>query len=181
MDKLESRKVATRYARALFEAAAEQNDSDAVAQSMQSLISIYAQLPELQAFFENPGLPAAEKSDILNRQFKRGVSPLVASLLDLLMTNERIALLPDIAQVYTELQREHQGIAEAEVIVPVAMDDYLEGRMRSTLEKLFGYRQVELKTTVDPSMIAGAIVKIGDKIIDGSYRGKLDLLTKQIG
>ncbi len=181
MDQLESQKIAFKYAKALMDAAIEQSELKAVSKDVHLLQSLYLDVPELKQFFGNPAIPVSEKQGVVEKQFKKGTSPMVGNLLQLLVENDRIALLPEILNCYIELFNLREGIAKAEVTVPVSISDDLERKLRSTLETLFGYQQVELNVTVDPAIIAGAIVRVGDKIIDGSYYGKLETLRRQVG
>lgn len=181
MELLDSRKIASRYAKALLEAAEEQGELGNITDNMRLLQRIYLEVPELNRFFSDPVIPATEKKTVVQSQFKQGVAPIVGNLLELLTANDRIGLLPEIIEIYIDLINQKEGIAKAEVTVPVAMSDKLEGQLRSTLERLFGYQHVELSIKVDPAIIAGAIVRIGDKIIDGSYHGKLEMLRRQVG
>lgn len=181
LSQLENQKIASRYAKALFEAAQEQGQLDKVTKDIQSLQGLYQDLPELSGFFANPVISVEDKQGVVDAKFKSSLTPLTTNLLNLLVQNERISVLPAILFAYTELYQKHQGIAKAEVTIPVAMSSKLENQFRETLEKAFGYKQVELETRIDPAIIAGAIVKIGDKIIDGSYLGKLETLRRQVG
>jgi F-type H+-transporting ATPase subunit delta len=181
MELLDARKIASRYAKALIEAADEQGQLDAVTQDIERLQRVYLEVPELNRFFANPAIPVADKQDVVKKQFHKGLSSMMGNLFSLLVENDRIAILPEILQAAVEIIRKRDGIAQAEVTVPIALSDALEKKMRKTLEKLFGYQQVELNIKVDPAILAGAVVKIGDKIIDGSYHGKLETLRRQVG
>lgn len=177
----EIQKIALRYARALLEAAKEQGQFDKVKTEMGQLQRIYLEIPELKSFMANPAIPAAEKEDLLAKQFQKALSPLVGNFLMLLLENDRLELLPEMVQSILDLIHTEEGIATAEVTVPVAISEDLENRLSNTLEKMFGYQKVELNIKVDPAIIAGAIVHIKDKMIDGSYHGKLEMLKRQVG
>lgn len=181
MEQLEARKIAARYAKALLDAADEQKALDKVTDNINALQRVYLEVPELNRFFSNPVIPTEEKKAVVEKQFQSNLHAITANLLNLLVENDRISLLPELITLYLELIQQREGIAQAEVIVPVPLKDKQEKALRSTLEKIFGYRQVEINSKVDPSILAGAIVKIGDKIIDGSYHGKLEMLRRQVG
>jgi len=181
MDQLATQKIAHKYAKALLEAASETNAVDPVNDVIQQLERLYLDVPTLNSFFANPAIPAEEKKAIIEKKFQKGVQPLVANLLTLVAENDRLALLPDILSAFMELMNERNGIVKADVTVPVAIDTKLEKKLKQNLEAVFGYSQVDLHITVDPGILAGAIVKIGDKLIDGSYHGKLEMLRRQIG
>lgn len=181
MEQLDARKIAIRYAKALLEAADEQGQYGEVSQNMFTLQRLYLEVPELNRFFANPAIPDEEKRAVIQEHFQGGLAPLTANLLTLLVDNDRIVLLPELIQAAIDLVHQREGVAQAEVIVPIAMKPGLEQKMKTTLEKLFGYQQVDLNVKVDPGILAGAIIKIGDKIIDGSYHGKLETLRRQVG
>lgn len=181
MEQLDTRKIATRYAKALFEASNEAGEQESIQSAIDTWVSVFTEVPDLAAFFANPIIPMAEKKALLTEQFSEKTPDLLLKIVDLLFENDRIGLLGDVLTVYQELSRAALGIARAEVTVPVSIPATLETKLVASLKKAFGYKQVELTTTVDPDIIAGAIVRIGDKIIDGSYRGKLDMLKRQVG
>jgi F-type H+-transporting ATPase subunit delta len=181
MEQLMARKIASRYAKAIFDAAVEEDKLDIVIANILSLQRIYLEVPSLNRFFSDPTIPVAEKQSLIEGKFKKGMAPMVGSLLTLLLESDRIGLLPEITTLFMERVQQKEGIAKADVTVPVAMSDKLEKKLRTTLEKLFDYQQVELNVKVDPAILAGAIVRIGDVIIDGSYHGKLEMLRRQVG
>ncbi len=181
MPQLENRKVAQRYAKALMECAEEQGQWEKVTAGMDQLHRLYLEVPEMNRFFSNPVIPLAEKTAVYQEEMAQALPPLVANLLQLLLDNERMALLPEILEAVLALVQAQQGLVQAEVTVPVPLDDALEKKLRKTLETVFEYQKVELNVKVDPAILAGATIRLGDKLIDGSYLGKLEMLRKQVG
>jgi len=174
-------KAASRYAKALLDAATEMNAVSAIRDDLQALSRLVLEVPELMSFLTNPMIPDVEKRAIVREKLQSGLQPLFARLLDVLLENDRLSLLPNVLDEAQKALAQRDGVVTAQVTVPVDLDDSLQARLRQTLQSTFGYRHVDLDVRVEPSILAGAIVKIGDQLIDGSYIGKLETLRKQVG
>jgi F-type H+-transporting ATPase subunit delta len=181
LSQLDMAKVASRYAKALLESAIAENTWDLVQENLGQLQRLALDVPELNAFLASPVLPVSDKQAVLAQYVQTAVSPMVWKLLNILLENNRIALLPQVIESAQAMMQERNGITQADVTVPAAISPSLEAQFVKALETQFGYRQVLLNVTVDPDILAGAIVKIGDKLIDGSYYGKLEMLRRQVG
>lgn len=181
-DRLGNGKVASRYAKALFETvlALSPNELNQVAENLKSLADTLAQVPAFYDFLENPGVPAAEKTAFVEERLASGAHARVAVLLRLLQENDRLSLLPFVAERFAVCVDEHENVAQAEVVTAAELDNDVQNRMRHTLESLFGFSRVELQHRVDPGLLGGAIIKIQDRVIDGSYVGRLEDLKKQL-
>src|SRR6185436_1681035 len=101
-----------------------------------------------------------------------GADDAFARFLEALVENRRLALLPEIADAYAELKREHERVLQVTVRSAVALDADTEQAMRAALKRRFG-REIELHTAVDENLIGGAVIDAGDVVIDGSVRGRL--------
>lgn len=179
-DRLENSKAAARYARALFDSTVDAGEAENVAKDLTSLGDVLAQVPDLAAFLENPGIPDNDKYAFIDQQFGKTVSPWVTRLLRLLVENKRTAVIPQLVTNFTELLNRMQNTAQAEVIIAVELEEELRNRIRRTLESTMGFQRVEVETRVDPGILGGMIIKIQDQVIDGSYVGKLEDLRKQL-
>lgn len=180
-NRLGNGKVAARYARALFDSLMESGaDIARVRDDLRMLADVLADVPEFSAFLENPGLPLAEKTHFVEERLASAVDARVARLLRLLMDNNRLAILPQLAEQFTMYVDQRENVAQAEVITAAELDDDLRVRMQNTLQSLFGFHRVDLQHRVDPGLLGGAIVKIQDRVIDGSYIGRLEELRKRV-
>lgn len=181
-DRLGNGKVAGRYAKALFESivSSSPDELNQVAANLQSIAEALTQVPEFYAFLENPGIPAFEKSSFVEERLAATAHLRVAKLLRLLQENNRLSLLLLIAERFATYVDERDNVAQAEVITAAELDDDLQNRLRHTLESLLGFNRVELQHRVDPGLLGGAIIKIQDRVIDGSYVGRLEELKKQL-
>jgi F-type H+-transporting ATPase subunit delta len=101
------------------------------------------------------------------------------ALLDLLVENDRLELLPEIASRFEELKAEDQNVAEVEVVSAVVLDDAQQQRLAGALRTRLR-RDVRLHCTVDSSLVGGAVVRSGDLLIDGSLAGKLERLGTEL-
>jgi F-type H+-transporting ATPase subunit delta len=141
----------------------------------------------LEALTSSGAFVAALQGDgMTDEQFQavvRRVVPDIGSsqlnLLRLLRRKSRLALGPSIASYFRELLDERRGIARAQVRTAVAIDDERRARFAEELARLTGL-SVELETEVDPELIGGAVVRIGDRLIDGSTRTALRGLRQRL-
>jgi len=179
-DRLGNSKVASRYAKALFEGTLSAGQTNAVLRDLSEVNTVFNTVPVLVGFLENPGVPLAEKMTLMDQQFAKSVNPWVARLLKLLVENNRIAIFPHLVQQFEALINKQENTTQAEVVSAIELEDELRTRIRKTLESTFGFNRVDIQNRVDPGLLGGVIVKIQDRVIDGSYVGRLEELRKQI-
>ena len=98
------------------------------------------------------------------------------NLVQVLVQNGRLEIVPQIRALYEELRREHEGIVEAKIISALPISDEQVQRLVGVLESKHG-RKVSAQVEVDPQLIGGARIVIGDKVIDASVRGRLDAMA----
>ncbi|MEB3287636.1 MAG: ATP synthase F1 subunit delta [Vampirovibrionales bacterium] len=179
MPKLLDNQLASRYAKAVFSAALEHDCLDAVREDLDAVASVMRDVPQLAPYFANPATTHADKEAFVQAEFVSKVNPWVGNLLKIMVENARMAILPQVAEQFAQLLNQHRNIATAEVMSAVELDDKQLERLQKTLEARFGFSRVELHNRVEPGILGGAIVKIQDQIIDGSFSGKLENLKKQ--
>jgi F-type H+-transporting ATPase subunit delta len=109
----------------------------------------------------------------------KGVSPLVVNLVLMLISKGRLDIIGEIAGEYQRLVKSSQGIEVAEVItaVPLAKED--EHKLARQLGHMVG-KQIEIKSDINPDIVGGFTARIGDRLLDGSVRGKLAALKKEL-
>lgn len=180
-NRLENNKIAARYAKALFESTLSTNEHEQVYQDLLSVNELFTQVPQLQTFLQNPGIPISDKQQFLDEQFGKQVSPWVHRLLKLLVDNGRSAVFAQLVARFGECRNQQENSATAEVITAVELEEELRVRIRKTLETSLGFSRVDLQSRVDPGLLGGVVIKIQDRIIDGSYVGRLEELRKQVG
>lgn len=180
MPKLEDNKIAARYSKALFDSALEAGQLEETQADLNALVQVTKELPGLRDFFANPAIPQNEKETFVKEQLASKVSKLVGNLLMLMAGNGRMSILAQLAEQFSALVNQHHHVAKAEVITAVEMDGSLLDNLQKALESRFGFSRVELHNRVEPGILGGAIVKIQDQIIDGSFSGRLETLKKQL-
>lgn len=101
------------------------------------------------------------------------------NFVQVLVQNERLDLVSHIRALYEERRREHEGILEAKVISAMPMNDEQLGQLVAKLESKYG-RKVRAEVEVDPELIGGAKIVVGDKVIDATVRGRLDAMASAL-
>ena len=101
------------------------------------------------------------------------------NFLKLLLQNNRLALLPDIAKQFEVLKAEDEGYVEVEVVSAYAFTKEAQNKFAASLAKKFG-KKIHMNVTVDKSLIGGVLVRAGDRVIDGSVRGQIQHLQKAL-
>lgn len=173
-------KVAERYARAFFELGVEIHELEAVAEQLGGAAEAYASSAELRHALENPLVRDEQRYAVLSELGRRlGLMRMVVNGLKLMAARRRLPALPQTAVRLTKLADEHAGVARATVTSATPLsEDYYEqlalvlGRKTS--------RRVVIQRRVDPSLIAGVVTRIGDTVIDGSLKGRLAALERQL-
>ena len=162
--------VARPYAEALFRVAQQGNMA-----AWSELVSELAQVganPDVQAFAANPKLSATDLVAALSSLVKAPVTPEATNFLTMLAENGRITLLPEIGAQFQVLKNAQAGAADAEIASAFALSDAQVAELMGVLEKKFG-RKLNPTVTVDPSLIGGVRVLVGDEVLDTSVRAKL--------
>jgi F-type H+-transporting ATPase subunit delta len=170
-----SRAAGTRYARALFDVALKEGDIEQVGRDLAGFAALVAGNDILKRVLSNPAVPAARKRAVVEQLLAAagGISPIVVKLLTLLADRDRLAILPDIAAAYKNRLMEHAKVIRAEVVTAVALPADRVAALQRGLAGATG-REVQLETRVDPSIIGGAIARIGSTVYDGSVTRQLE-------
>lgn len=170
-------KAASRYATALIDLSIEQNALDKTYADIVSLQKTIEGSKELQGLLNSPIVKADKKKDVLNALFGKIFTELSVKYLDLLVKNGREALLPEITNQFIAQYNEKNNILKAEVITAIKLDDATRQKVLSLIKH---DGKVEITETVNPNIIGGFVVKVGDKQIDASVVKKFKDLRKEI-
>jgi F-type H+-transporting ATPase subunit delta len=169
---------ARRYAEAAFELAAAGDAHDAWAGDLELAAGLLGD-GRVSRVLDNPSIPLRERDDLVARLLKRRVAQPVVNLVRLLARRGRTEMLPAISREFHRLLNEKRGIVEAVVTSakPLAPTD--RDAVRKTVEAMTGAK-VELHAEVDESLIGGLTVRVGDRLLDASIRGRLERLRHQL-
>lgn len=167
------RASAARYARALLDVAIKESDPERAGHELASFVDIVAQHPDLQRVIANPVVSAADKRAVVQQIVERlQLSTPAAKLLMLLASRGRLALLPDLLDVYRERLMEHEQIVRAEVTTAAPLSPERLAHLQQRLADATG-RAVMMTARVDESIIGGMITRIGSTVYDGSMAAQL--------
>jgi F-type H+-transporting ATPase subunit delta len=162
--------IARPYAEALFRVAKSGNLG-----AWSKLLSEMAQVashPDVKEFAGNPKVSDKQVSDTFLSLLRSDVNPEARNFIGMLAENGRLTLLPEIAEQFHVLKNAQEGAADAEITSAFEMSDAQVKDLVATLEKKFG-RKLNPAVTIDPSLIGGVRVTVGDEVLDTSVRAKL--------
>jgi F-type H+-transporting ATPase subunit delta len=171
--------VAERYARALFLVAERRGEIFEVLGDLRRLLALVHEDPRLASYIRSPLVPVARKREVLAAQLAGRALPSVASFVDLLLRKHRSALLPATVDEFEKQVRRWQGLEEAEAVSAVPLTGDELKRLHARLESATGLT-IELASRVDPDLIGGLVVRIGDRVFDRSVRGLLRSLQGRL-
>lgn len=175
------RGAAIRYARALFDVAQKEGDVQQVGHDVSEFAQFVASNETLARVLSNPAIPVQKKRALVQELTSRAgtLSPIVVKLLALLADRDRLALLPEIVRSYENRLMEHAQVVRAEVVTAMALPPDRLAALQQGLAGATG-RQVQLEHRVDPSIVGGAIARVGSTVYDGSVTMQLDKLKQQL-
>ncbi len=167
-----------RYAEAAFEVAIRDDSVKAWRTELDKVASIVSD-ERVARILANPALPLERRTEIADKIFGKVVSPPVLNLIKLMIRRGRIHGLPRLAAEFRRLDNTRQGItlATATSAAPLTRDEVQA--LTKRMEQFTGGR-IELEVQVDPSLLGGVVVRLGDRLIDGSVRGRLERLRNQL-
>jgi F-type H+-transporting ATPase subunit delta len=171
--------VARRYAQALYQQAEASGQTDAVEADVALVGQTFAASPDLVAAIGSPVVPRDKKQAVLGRVFGDGLSPTTAGFLRLLMDKGRESLLPEVVAAYRALGDERTGTVEAVVRAakPLSADE--TDRLQAALAARTG-KTIRLRIHLDPDLIGGLVVRIGDVVYDRSVQHQLAQLRDSL-
>ena len=172
---------ARRYSLAIFRMALEKKDINRWQSDLRKAASLMKD-HALFSFITSTEVKADEKSKTLSQRLG-DVNPLAIKLLLLLAAKSKLFLIDDIAEEYQALVDNYRGIEGteiAEVTTAIPLDDDYQMKVAERITEIIG-KPVLLKPKVDPNIVGGIIIRVGDKLIDGSIRSKLAALRKDLG
>lgn len=171
--------ISKRYAGGFLELAEKQDSFDSFYHDLCFVCATIEQNSELKNFLEHPLILAEDKKEIVQKLFENYIGVYSLNFLKLLIDKNRIFLFSTIKSHYKALLDKKRNISTAKVVSAIELDEETLQRLKNKLETLLN-KTVELSTSVDTGIIAGVIVKIEDKIIDGSIKTRFENMKKQL-
>ena len=165
--------LARPYAEAVFRLAKEKNALVEWSERLAMLAAIVSDA-QMQAVIADPNTSASRAAELIGSIADAGEAG--KSLLTVLAGNDRLSLLPEIAAQFEVLKAEAEGVLEATIVSALEMSDAQKADVMNALKAKFG-RDVQATVEVDASLIGGAVITVGDQVIDGSVKGRLQKMA----
>jgi F-type H+-transporting ATPase subunit delta len=170
--------IAVVYGRSLFEAALDQDKLDVVREQVGQFADALQSDHELQVFFFSPYFATEEKKDGLHRAVD-GAEPIFLNFLELLLENHRMPAIFRIRREYDRLWEHYNRRLPVSVTSAVELDEETVRHIGDRIAEQTG-RTIELSSSVEPDILGGIVVRVGNQVLDASIRNRLDTLRKQV-
>lgn len=168
------------YANALADIALAQGAAEPALKQLADFAGVYAESAELRNFLSSPAVDREAKHGVIEKLVARlGADKIIRNFLFVVVDHGRTHILPEMVAAFQEVVRQRQGITEAEVSTAVELSAAQKAEFAFTLERMTGKR-VEAKYSLEPTLLGGAVVRIGDAIYDGSLRQRLNAMRASL-
>ena len=167
------------YAQALFEAAHERDELEETLENLKEFVSALHESEELSEFFYGVHIPEMQKRRAIDALTEE-MTTSTRNFLKVLIDNGRTDILEDVVPRYEDLVEDYQGKVEVELTTAVELSDEMLDRVRSRLGEILEDREVLLETHINPNLLGGAIVRVGERQIDRSVRAQLQGLREEM-
>lgn len=171
--------VAKRYAKALFEAAADRKIVAQVEDELQVVVGLFESDVDFRQFLEHPNIDNSKKIGLFQNVLKDKVSDIVFNTLEMVITRGRESILPSLLQYYIAVANDALGQADAIVYSPYTLSDEENKAVAERFGKITG-KTIHVENVLDENLLGGLRVRIGDRLYDGSLSGKLANLEKSL-
>jgi F-type H+-transporting ATPase subunit delta len=168
------------YATALADITLAQGAAEPASRQLADFGAVYAESAELRNFLASPAVDRDAKHAVIEKLVARlGASKILRNFLFVIADHQRTHILPEIIVAFQGVVRQRQGFAEAEISSAVELNATQKAEFLGTLERLTGKR-VEARYSLEPALLGGAVVRIGDTIYDGSLRKRLNEMRARL-
>ncbi len=169
-------RIALRYAKPLLELAVEKKVLDEVKKDMDGFSTVCSENRSFVAMLESPIIAHLKKAEILEKIFKGKVHELTLSVFAIIARKNREAILPHVARQFSKLYNEKMGFQEAKVTTTFPLDKELRSKIEKIISDVTGKKPL-LTEKVDPEIVGGYVLELGDRQIDESVYGQLKELS----
>jgi len=174
------RTIAQHYADALAEVAISQKNAETVRRELREFLALLRESPQLGVLLGSPAVSRANKHAVAQALVERmGAGRTLRNFLFVVIDQRRVRLLPEIQEAFEGQLDALEGVARASVISARNLKEGEKKQLRAVLERLSG-RKVEAHYELDPTLIAGAVVRVGSTVYDGSVRTQLERLRARL-
>jgi|LGOV01.1.fsa_nt_gb F-type H+-transporting ATPase subunit delta len=167
--------VAKTYSQALFEVGLDNNNLDVFMEELKVVRDMFREYPDFYEILISPKINTEEKKKIVDEVFKGKATNEINNFMKILLDKRRVKDLYSIVEQFENLIYEHKGIVKATAITTVLLGKDEKDSLTKKLESITG-KEVELINEIDKSVLGGVLIKLGDQVIDGTLKGKLNNL-----
>ncbi|MBM7557011.1 ATP synthase F1 subunit delta [Halanaerobacter jeridensis] len=164
--------IAEKYADALFELAQEEDELETIVDEFDEVAALVEENEELNQVLEHPGLDYKQKKKILEEVFSGQLSTTFLNFIKLLIDKKREVYLPQIHQQFIDMLAAKENRLTVAVETPIELSDKHQSKLKDKLQSALD-KKIELEIEVKPDLIGGLVLKIGNKVIDGSIKNYL--------
>lgn len=172
-------RAASRYVKSLLDLAVEKKALEAVHRDMLLFAEVAAQSRPLRLLLQNPVIKHDQKLTVLKKIFGGKVHSLTMSFFEIITRKNREPILVSVAREFHNAYNEHKGIGKATVTTATALDAKTRAELEKLVKNYSDKKTIELVEEVDPDLIGGFVLKVGDRQVDASIRSKLKNLRVQ--
>jgi F-type H+-transporting ATPase subunit delta len=167
--------IARPYAEAVFRLAKQGNALPAWSDALNLIVAVY-QDPQMQAAMANPKVTSTDIEKLLLAICGERIDGVARNLIQLLVHNRRLSVLAEIRELFEQLKLEDEGKLDAKISSAFPMEEVQKSQVVNLLSSRFK-RKINATVTVDPDLIGGIKVEVGDKVWDASVRGRLQTMA----
>jgi len=172
--------VSKTYGQALFELALEEHALEQILEEEAFVKEVFAENEELVTLLNHPKISKDEKVKVMENIFKNKLSDTMVGFLAIVVNKERYSELESIFQYFEDKVREYKNIGVVSVTTAVELTDVQKEQLTKRLLETTSFKQLEFSYTIEPEIIGGMILRIGDRIVDSSIRTELNEMAKSL-
>ena len=169
---MDQSKINVRYAKALYSLAKEKGQLSSIKKDIELIDSLCRNEPEMKLLLESPIIKTVQKTRIATTLFQGRIQPLTLQFIQTVIRNKREAFLTGICRNILTSYRKEEGIEQATITSAIPLQNSMTDKMKVLLEEEIGVK-IELNTQVDPQLIGGFILRVGDRQLDASISTQL--------
>ncbi|ACL70532.1 ATP synthase F1 subunit delta [Halothermothrix orenii] len=171
--------VSRKYSSALLEVALESDNLSRFKEELEGISKALKQYDDLKKILYHPRVLPDDKKEVIHQVFSDKVSEPVFNFLNLIVDKRREVYLDFIIRDFIKQANRKEGLVKIEVVSAIELSEKQREQLKNKLKKALN-KKIELKTKIDPGIIGGIIIKIGDRLIDGSIKHQLDSIKESI-
>lgn len=173
--------IAKTYGDALFEVGIEKNMVDSLSEEVKAVSDILDQNKELNQLLSHPQIMVEEKQSIIKNIFQNRISDELYGFLQIIIQKGRQTNIREIFAWFEDRVKQYHHIGVVYVTTPLALKKMQKTAIEKKILATTEYESLEMNYQLDPSLIGGMVIRIGDRVVDGSIKNKLDKLSRELG